>query len=122
MIPAALAAVLAGGLAAVVRYLVTRAVGPTAFPWAVLLVNVVGSAIGGVALGLTLAGGMPTEWRLLVLGGIAGGLTTFSTLAVGTVELVQAGRAWWALANILGSLALGIAAVCAGCAAVSLLL
>jgi CrcB protein len=123
VIPAAfVAAVLAGGLAAVARYLVTRAAGPTPFPWGVLLVNVAGSAIGGVALGLTLAGVVPSEFRLIVLGGIAGGLTTFSTLAVGTVQLAHAGRWWWAVGNMLGSLALGIAAVCAGCAAVGLFL
>ena len=116
ILPAFLAAVLAGGLAAVARYLVTRAFGPMPFPWAVLLVNVTGSGIGGVVLGLTLAGALPAEWQLLVLGGVAGGLTTFSTLAVGTVQLATAGRRWWAVANMLGSFALGIAAVCAGCA------
>ncbi len=121
MIPAAfVATVLAGGLAAVARYLVLRAFGPTPFPWAILLVNVVGSAIGGVALGLALAGVLPTGWELVVLGGVAGGLTTFSTLAIGTVQLAQGGRRWWAVGNVLGSLFLGIAAVCAGCAAVSL--
>ena len=122
MTPAFLAAALAGGLAAVLRYLVTRAFGPMPFPWAVLLVNVVGSAIGGVVLGLVLQGILPAEWQLVVLGGVAGGLTTFSTLAVGTVELAQGGRWWWAAGNMLGSFALGIAAVCAGCAAVTLLL
>ena len=115
------AAALVGGLAAVVRYLVTRAIGPTPFPWAVLLVNLVGSAIGGVVLGLTLAGALPAEWQLVVLGGVAGGLTTFSTLAVGTVQLAAGGRRWWAVGNMLGSFGLGIAAVCAGCAATTLL-
>jgi fluoride exporter len=117
-----LAAALAGGLATVVRYLTVRAFGPTRFPWAVLLVNVVGSAIGGVVLGLVQVGGLPPEWQLIVLGGVAGGLTTFSTLAVDTVHLVRRGRWGWALLNVLGSLTLGIAAVCAGCAAVTLFL
>ncbi|MFC0680475.1 fluoride efflux transporter FluC [Lysobacter korlensis] len=121
MIPAVFgAAVLAGGLAAVARYLVTRSVGPTPFPWAVLLVNVMGSAMGGAALGMVQAGALPAEWELVVLGGVAGGLTTFSTLAVGTVQIAQAGRRWWAVGNVLGSLVLGIAAVCAGWMAVAL--
>ena len=122
MTAAFVAAALAGGLAAVVRYLVLRAIGPTRFPWAVLLVNVVGSAIGGVVLGLVRAGALPPGWELIVLGGVAGGLTTFSTLAVDTVQLAQDGRWWSALANVVGSLTLGIAAVCAGCAAVALVL
>jgi fluoride exporter len=116
MMPAFLAAVLAGGLAAVARYLIVRAFGPTPFPWAILLVNAVGSAIGGVVLGLTFDGAIPPDWQLIVLGGVAGGLTTFSTLAVGTVQLATGGRPWRAIGNMLGSFALGIAAVCAGCA------
>ena len=122
MILAFVAAAVVGGLAAVARYLITRAFGPTPFPWAVLLVNLIGSAIGGVVLGLTLAGAVPEEWQLVVLGGVAGGLTTFSTLAVGTVQLATRGRLWWAVGNLVGSFALGIAAVCAGCAATTLLL
>jgi CrcB protein len=115
-----LAAVVAGGLAAVVRYSVTRAFGATTFPWAVLVVNLVGSAIGGAVLGLANAGVLSEEWRLVVLGGVAGGLTTFSTLAVGTVELALNGRLLAAAGNMLGSLALGIAAACLGCASVAL--
>lgn len=122
MIPAAfLAAVVAGGLAAVLRYLVTRAYGVTSFPWAVLTVNVVGSAVGGAVLGLAIAGMLPASWQLIVLGGIAGGLTTFSTLAVDTVQLASAGRLNAAIGNMLGSLTLGIAAACVGCAVVGLL-
>jgi fluoride exporter len=121
MIPAFLAAALAGGLAAAARYVVVRAFGPTPFPWAVLLVNVVGSAIGGVVLGLTLTQSIPADWQLIALGGVAGGLTTFSTLAVGTVQLANGGRRWWAVGNMLGSFVLGIAAVCAACALTTLL-
>ena len=120
ILPAFAAAVLAGGLAAVARYLVVRAFGATQFPWAILLVNVLGSGIGGVALGLAQAAAVPAEWQLIVLGGVAGGLTTFSTLAVDTVGLAQRGRWWWAVGNVAGSLALGIGAVCAGCALASL--
>jgi CrcB protein len=121
VIPAFGVAVIAGGLAAVVRYLVVRAFGPAPFPWAVLLVNVIGSAIGGVVLGLAQAASLAPEEQLVVLGGIAGGLTTFSTLAVGTVQLANGDRRWWAIANMLGSFALGIAAVCAGCSVTTLL-
>jgi CrcB protein len=121
MIPAFAAALAAGGLAAVARYLITRAFGPTPFPWAVLVVNVVGSAVGGVVLGLAVASRIPEDWQLIALGGVAGGLTTFSTLAVGTVQLATAGRRWWAVGNLLGSFALGIAAVCAACAVTTLL-
>jgi CrcB protein len=121
VIPAFLAAAVAGGFAAVARYLIVRAAGPTPFPWAVLAANVLGSAIGGVVLGLALEDVIPPEWQLIVLGGVAGGLTTFSTLAVGTVQLDRGGRRWWAVGNVLGSFALGIAAVCGGCALTTVL-
>jgi CrcB protein len=117
-----LAAVAAGAVGAVLRYLVTRAFGATRFPWAVLAVNVAGSTSGGVVLALADTGMLPAEWQLIVLGGLAGGLTTFSTLSVSTVELARSGRWRAALGNVFANLGLGIAAVCAGFAAVHLLL
>jgi CrcB protein len=84
-------------------------------------VNVAGSGIGGVALGLALEGSLGSGWELIVLGGIAGGLTTFSTLAVDTVTLATAGDWWKAAVNVLGSFVLGVAAVCVGCALIAIL-
>ncbi|MCW4385508.1 CrcB family protein [Salinibacterium sp. SYSU T00001] len=103
----ALAVMLAGGLGALLRYGVSLAQGPQPrFPWAVLVVNVVGSALGGVVLGL--GEGLEPGIRLVLLTGFAGGLTTYSTFAVETVQLVLDGKAARAAASVAGNLVLGV--------------
>lgn len=90
---AAAAAVFAGGCATLVRYLVSRAfAGRGTLPWAVLIVNVVGSALGGAVLGASESGLLSDDLRLVLLGGVAGGLTTFSTWSVDTIYLIQRGK------------------------------
>ncbi|NYF09450.1 CrcB protein [Leifsonia sp. AK011] len=111
MSAATIVAVLAAGaLGAVLRYLVSRffAPRPGDFPWAVLVVNVVGSAIGGAALGLAQAGLVSADARLILLTGLCGGLTTFSTFSVETIQLVMERKARSAVASVALNLTLGI--------------
>lgn len=100
----------AGALGAVLRYLVSRffAPRPGNFPWAVLVVNVVGSAIGGAVLGLAQAGLVSADLRLILLTGFCGGLTTFSTFSVETIQLVLEGKTRSALASVALNLVLGV--------------
>lgn len=109
------AVLLAGALGALARYGVSRASasrGP--FPWAVLVVNVVGSALGGAVLGLAVAGAVSPEWRLILLTGFCGGLTTFSTFSVETVQLVLDGKTRVAVGSVAANLVLGIGAAAIG--------
>lgn len=111
----ALATVAAGAAGAAIRYLVSRAVGSRGgFPWAVLAVNVVGSAIGGVVVGLAVSGGVSGDIRLILVSGLCGGLTTFSTWSVETIQLVQDGRWRVAAASVASNLVLGVAAAALG--------
>ena len=114
------AALLAGAVGAVLRYAASTLIGRTRarLPWAVLLVNVVGSLIGGVVLGLVQAGTIGTDARLVVLSGLAGGLTTFSTFSTETVQLAIAGRWRTAALSVGANLVLGIGAAILGFAAV----
>src|SRR5690606_36449269 len=73
-----------------------------------LLVNALGSALGGVALGL--GSGLPDDIRLILLSGVAGGLTTFSTFSVETVQLVLDGRMRVAGLTVATNLAAGLTA------------
>jgi Integral membrane protein possibly involved in chromosome condensation len=106
----ALAVVGAGALGALLRYAASRIgarqPGGSPWPWPVLLVNVVGSLVAGVAFHSDLA--------LVVVTGFCGGLTTFSTLSVETIQLVAERRTRAAAASVALNLVLGIAAAAVG--------
>jgi CrcB protein len=65
---------------------------PGAFPWTMLAVNVVGSMIAGALVAAV--GNAPDRVRLRAVSitGGTGALTSFSTFAVGVVELADVGR------------------------------
>ena len=82
-----------------------------ALPLGTLTANLVGGYLIGLALALyAQAPQLPPEWRLLVITGFLGGLTTFSTFSAEVVSAMQQGRLAWAAATIslhvLGSLGL----------------
>lgn len=107
--------VLAGAAGAVIRYLVARAFsGRGRFPWAVLVVNVVGSALAGVVVGLASSGGMSGDIRLILVTGLCGGLTTFSTFSVETIQFVQEGKWRVAALSTAANLVLGVGAAAIG--------
>ena len=113
-------ALLAGAVGAALRYVASILIGRTTsrLPLAVLLVNVVGSLIGGVVLGLVQSGAIGTDARLVVLSGLAGGLTTFSTFSTETVQLAIAGRWRTAALSVAANLVLGVGAAVVGFAVV----
>ncbi|HZK58340.1 MAG TPA: fluoride efflux transporter CrcB [Cryobacterium sp.] len=110
-----LSVVACGGAAAVIRYLVSRAlpVRPGHIPGGVLIVNVAGSAVGGIVLGLAERAAVSDDVRLVILTGVCGGLTTFSTWSVETLDLIDNGRWRAGLTNLGVTLLLGLGA-CAG--------
>ena len=102
--------VVAGGIAAVARYLVSLAFASRPLlPLAVFIVNIVGTAIGASAAGLAHANVISGALELVLLTGVAGGLTTFSTWSVESITLVQAGRWRVAAASVAANLAVGLA-------------
>ena len=123
----ALAIAVGGACGALLRYgaqLLWPARGAS-IPPAVLLVNVVGSAIGGTFLALSTwsnaasatltsgAGSSPvidSGLALVVITGFCGGLTTFSTFSVETVELATSGAWRAASGNVVLTVVLGIGA------------
>ena len=115
-------AVLAGGgLAAVLRHLVAVQWVRTghdslrrSFPAPVLVVNTAGSFLAGVATAWLEQGDLSTAAAVLLVTGVAGGLTTFSTWGVETFQNVHAGRMRTATASVGANLALGILAAVLG--------
>jgi CrcB protein len=110
MTPVAVAAVvLAGALGALARYGISLAfIRATRFPRAVLVVNVAGSLLGGAVLALADRGIVDAELHLILVTGIAGGLTTFSTWSVETLQFALSGRWRTAVANVIINLVLGL--------------
>lgn len=83
-------------------------------PLGTLAANLVGGYLIGICVALFQD--MPQlapEWRLLLVTGFLGGLTTFSTFSAEAVALLQRGAYGWALlhagTHLLGSVALCVA-------------
>jgi len=106
-----------GAVGAPTRYLIDRHIQQryeTVFPFGTLTVNVVGSLLLGVLLGLSEGIGV-SEGAVALLGfGFCGALTTFSTFGFETVRLLQDGSLIEAGLNALGSLLLAAIAAVAG--------
>jgi CrcB protein len=112
-----LLAALGGALGASARWAVAGALpsSPGVWPWATLLVNLTGCLLIGVLLAVLLARFPASPWlRPFLATGVLGGYTTYSTFAVDTVELVDAGRPVLAAGYVLASVLGGVLAVVAG--------
>ncbi|MGV0952800.1 MAG: fluoride efflux transporter CrcB [Fluviibacter sp.] len=70
-------------------------------PPGTLVANLVGGYIIGLAVAyFANASEISPEWRLFIITGFCGGLTTFSTFSAEVVSLLQAGRFGWASATV----------------------
>ena len=105
---------LGGALGAVLRVMIQNwLVAP--FPWATLLVNVLGSFLAGVLMATELSvNSTPSITRSLLVFGFCGAFTTFSTFSHQTYLMFEAGDYFKALSNIGSSLLLGLLAVYCG--------
>jgi CrcB protein len=113
--PRELLAVFAGGaVGALLRALLGASVSVRdgGWPWPTFIANVVGAFALGYFTTRLLERLPPSEFRRPFLGtGICGGLSTFSTMQVETVRLVEAGAWPVAVGYTLASLAAGLVAL-----------
>ncbi|MEM8587467.1 MAG: fluoride efflux transporter CrcB [Pseudomonadota bacterium] len=119
MQPSLLIAIAAGGaVGAVGRYLVVSAVGHwmgQGFPWGTLAVNVLGSLVMGILVEVMALVWSPSpELRALLVVGVLGAFTTFSTFSLDVVFLIDRGEFLSALAYILASVVVCVAGLYAG--------
>jgi CrcB protein len=87
------------------------------FPWGTLVINILGSFVIGVFFNLTMADGPLPESaniRLFVMSGLCGGFTTFSAFSLQALLLLRDGEWLPALAYMVGSVVLCLAAVLLG--------
>ncbi|SAK58567.1 camphor resistance protein CrcB [Caballeronia hypogeia] len=112
---------LGGGLGSLLRWVLglrLNAIFPN-LPLGTFAANVIAGYIIGVAVAFFARfPDIPVEWRLFIITGLMGGLSTFSTFSAEVVAHLQQGRLGWALAEIaihvcasLLMTALGIATV-----------
>ena len=85
-------------------------------PLGTLAANLIGGYVVGVAVAFFASySALAPEWRLFVITGFCGGLTTFSTFSAEVVTLLQQGRGSWALAamatHLAGSLLMTLAGI-----------
>ena len=85
-------------------------------PPGTLAANLIGAYVVGMAMAFFATyTAIAPEWRLLVITGFCGGLTTFSTFSAELVTLMQQGRALWArgaaAAHLFGSIVMTFAGI-----------
>jgi fluoride exporter len=100
------------------RYLIGQAAANwigSDFPYGTLIINVSGSLL--IGLGMVLLSEhmlVDTHWRLLLIVGLLGGYTTFSSYSYETIALLQQGRWFPAVAYALLSVVMSLVACYGG--------
>jgi fluoride exporter len=85
------------------------------FPWAILLINVLGALlIGALLVVVPLLPRAGSRFRALTVTGFCGGFTTWSTFMVGTDQLIARGHLLTALGYLALSVVAGLVAVTLG--------
>lgn len=101
-------------LGASMRYYLTQFMNTTfghGFPYGTLSANVIGSFLAGILVVIIIEKAALNEgYRLLLLIGLTGSLTTMSTLSWESIEMMSAGHYQQAALNVLLNVALSLAA------------
>lgn len=119
-IPIWLCVAIGGALGSVLRHATTQLVGMSAgqgFPYAVIIVNVVGSFLmGALAIILSARFGDHAMLRSFLMIGVLGGFTTFSAFSLDVFSLIERSQILLAGVYVLSSVIVSILAVFAGIA------
>ncbi|WP_295557944.1 fluoride efflux transporter CrcB [uncultured Hyphomicrobium sp.] len=103
---------LGAGLGGVLRHVLNiwiTALAGSAFPYGILVINVVGSTVMGLVAGwFAFRGDGLGDLRLFLATGILGGFTTFSAFSLDTALLIERGETLAAGAYVVGSVALSV--------------
>ena len=106
-----------GGVGSALRYMVGKFLKTSAsgFPWSTFSVNVLGSLLIGILMGVTLKNSSFSENQtLLLISGLCGGFTTFSAFAYENQVFLKEGDLTSFFIYTFGSIGLGLAAVFLG--------
>lgn len=102
-----------GGIA---RYIIATAMKCTGgtFPWATMTVNIVGCLLIGMLWAISNRFNVSSQLNSLLVVGLCGGFTTFSTFSKESLTLLQSGSYSLFGLYVLGSVVIGILAVALG--------
>lgn len=115
MLKNALLVFIGGGMGSVLRYLATKYLNNFNFPFGTITVNILGSLLLGIILGLTLKYPQASQTTNLLFGiGFCGGFTTFSTFALENQVFLRTGDHFSFILYAFGSIFLGVFAVFSG--------
>ncbi len=99
------------------RYLISMAMKGVSkgFPWATLMVNLLGCFLIGLLWGVfSKNGNEGSNWALFLTVGFCGGFTTFSTFSKEALVMLQGGNVWGFAGYVAISVIAGIALVALG--------
>ena len=120
LLPTVLAIGAGATIGASVRYYLTQFMHTTmgsGFPYGTLSANIIGSFLAGVLVVVVIEkSAMHEAYRLMLLIGLTGSLTTMSTLSWESVEMISLGHYAQAALNILLNVVLSLTAAGAGVA------
>ncbi len=104
MVKSLFAVILGGSLGCVLRWLISvrfNALFPN-LPPGTLMVNLIGGFIVGGALAFFLKNPqLDPMWKLLIVTGLCGGLTTFSSFSAEIMVMLQNGNYLWAMTSVM---------------------
>jgi CrcB protein len=106
-----------GFLGSCLRFLLTKLTSHFSIqiPFGTLLSNVIAGLLIGFIIGMEQqTGNLSPKAKLFLTTGLLGGLSTFCTFSLETVNLFQAGKYLWAAGNVALNLCLSLFAVVLG--------
>lgn len=103
-----------GAIGSILRYATSLIIGAGNFPYATFIVNVAGSLMIGILLGLSMKSTIADHhWNFLAVG-ICGGFTTFSAFSLESFKMLDQQRYFTFLLYIVISITAGLLAAYAG--------
>ena len=110
-----------GAIGSAARFLISRGLPSSVFPWGTFFVNILGCLIIGVLLGLFERQYLTNpDFKLLLITGFCGGYTTFSAFSAENIQLLDSGQTLTAFLYIGASIFIGLFALWLGLSIVKL--
>ena len=103
-----------GGTGSMLRYLIGRWLSSAAFPWGTFAVNIIGCFLIGLFGSWIARHSLSPDLRLLLVVGLCGGFTTFSTFSNEALTMMRSGQYASCFTYIIISVAAGLAATLIG--------